>query len=68
MYTLKQHIEGQCRFVYYRDSQLWYKSDNTGLVFPVPIEDVEGATFHDAESGLMMRYIRKWIKVLENRS
>lgn len=57
---MKDLIAGNCRFQYYRDSQLWYKTEN-GFLFPVPIEDIGNATFNAEEKGLlMMRYIRKW--------
>ncbi len=51
-------------FEYYRDSQLWYKTDNDFL-FPVPIDDVGTATFLKSDKTLlMMRYIRKWHEAL----
>lgn len=66
---MKQHIEGYCTFVYYKDGSLWYQTENTNLIFPVPIEDIGSATFTVKEKGLlMMRYIRKWLATLENSS
>lgn len=66
---MKQHIEGYCTFSHYNDGQLWYKTENTNLIFPVPIEDVGNATFQASEKGLlMMRYIRKWIKTITEKS
>ena len=60
---MKDHIEGYCVFQYYKDGNLWYVTEKTNLVFPVPIEDVGNATLGMTEKGiLMMRYIRKWIK------
>lgn len=65
--TIKDHIQGNCEFQYYKDSQLWYRT-STGLTFPVPIDDIGTATFDATIKGLlMMRYIRKWIAVFENR-
>lgn len=59
---MKEHVQGFCTFEYYRDSQLWYRTENTNIIFPVPIEDIGNATFNKSEKGLlMMRYIRKWI-------
>jgi len=61
---IKQHIRGISSFVLYRDSNLWYKTDDTNFEFPVPIEDIGNATFNDTEKSLiMMRYIRKWMQV-----
>ena len=67
---MKVHIEGYCEFVYYKDGSLWYQTQNTKLIFPVPISDVGNATFAREEKGiLMMRYIRKWLNTLtENKS
>ena len=48
-------------FQYYRDSQLWYETDE-GFLFPVPIEDIGTATFKNRDKTIMfMRYIRKWL-------
>ena len=59
---MKEHIGGYCTFEHYKDNQLWYKTANTNLIFPVPIEDIGNATFSSSEKGLlMMRYIRKWL-------
>ena len=58
---MKEHIKGYSEFVYYRDSQLWYKTESN-LIFPIPIEDIGNATFNKTEKSLlMMRYIRKWL-------
>lgn len=63
---MKEHIQGYCRFEYYKDSALWYRTESTNLIFPVPIEDIGTATFSSQEKGLLlMRYIRKWLKTLE---
>jgi hypothetical protein len=65
MTTLKEHVSGQVHFRYYRDGSLWYENE-TGLIFPVPIEDIGTATFlRDDKALLFMRYIRKFLKVLE---
>lgn len=50
----------QVHFQYYRDNELWYKTDS-GFIFPVPIEDVGNATFmRDDKAIFLMRYIRKY--------
>lgn len=65
MTNLKFYVQGKSEFQYYKDSQLWYKTQFGSLVFPVPIEDVGTATFNRIEkSSLMMRYIRKHIEVI----
>ena len=59
---MKEHIQGYCTFQFYKDGQLWYQTENTNVIFPVPIADMENATFGSSEKGiLMMRYIRKWL-------
>ena len=43
---LKFYIQGKSEFQYYRDSQLWYRTQYGSLVFPVPVEDIGTATFN----------------------
>lgn len=44
---------------------LWYVTED-GFEFPVPIEDTVGAEFQAQEnSGMMMKWIRKRIKTLQ---
>lgn len=63
---LKEHIKGNCHFQYYKDGSLWYMTEYTEFIFPVPIEDIGTATFSEKEKGLlMMRYIRKFLELLE---
>jgi hypothetical protein len=56
-------------FEYYKDNELWYKvtyGENEELIFPVPIEDAGNATMMKEDKALLfMRYIRKYLKVLE---
>ena len=48
-------------FQYYRDQELWYKTDS-GFLFPVPLRDAGTATFlREDKAILFMRYIR-WYK------
>lgn len=50
------------KFVYYRDKQLFYSTDN-GFEFPVSIEDAGSATFLAADKPIMfMRWIRKHVE------
>lgn len=66
--TIKAHIQGDAVFQYYKDGALWYMTGETDFIFPVPIEDIGNATFNTVEKGLlMMRYIRKHMKTIENK-
>lgn len=59
-------VKGNSTFQKYHDGSLWYQTD-TGVLFPVPIADIGTATFHAMENSLlMMRYIRKHLKMLED--
>jgi len=50
----------QVHFQYYRDKDLWYKTDS-GFLFPVPISDAGTATFlREDKAILFMRYIRRY--------
>lgn len=52
-------------FDFYRENELWYKTDD-GFEFPVPISDIGNATFlRDDKAILFMRYIRKHMEYLE---
>lgn len=65
---IKDHIKGVATFEYYRDKSLYYKTE-TGLIFPVPIEDVENATFlREDKAILFMRYIRKFLEMRQKES
>ena len=65
---IKAHIKGKVKFEFYRDNNLYYKSDS-GLVFPVPISDIGNATFLSEDKGILfMRYIRKHLESLNEES
>ena len=67
MQTLKQHIEGYVRFLYYKNNELWYTTDRTAFLFAVPIEDCGDAKFLNMDKGIFfMRYIRKHMENLAN--
>lgn len=55
-------------FQYYRDGELWYKTDS-GFIFPVPVSDtreVGNATFLNEDKAILyMRYIRKYKEELD---
>ena len=55
----------KARFVYFRDGALHYETED-GFIFPVPVNDAGSATFNAEEKALLlMRYIRKYLKMLE---
>lgn len=59
--SIKEHIQGKVTFQYYRDNQLFYKTES-GLVFPVPLDPNEKVTFLAEDKAILfMRYIRKFI-------
>ena len=56
----------QVNFLFYRDSNLWYKTED-GFLFPVPIEDIGNATFLAQDKAILfMRYIRKHLDDLSS--
>lgn len=62
--TLKHHVKGTVHFEYYRNGELWYRTSETKLLFPVPIADTGEAMFMRNDKALLfMRYIRKWLDV-----
>lgn len=68
MVKIRELVEDnkKARFVYFRDGALHYETED-GFVFPVPVDDAGSATFNVEEKAmLLMRYIRKYLKVLED--
>jgi hypothetical protein len=64
---LKECIKGKVIFQYYRKGNLYYLCEN-GFAFPVPTSDCGDASFNREDKAMMfMRYIRKELKLLENR-
>ncbi len=67
MSSIKEHIQGQAIFQHYQDGKLWYKTSTTGLLFPVPIVDLDNAKALSVEKGMFfMKWIKKWLKEVEN--
>jgi hypothetical protein len=63
-YDMKQLIQGEVTFEFYRDGNLYYRTGDGALLFPVPISDVGNATFKMKDKGILfMRYIRKFLDV-----
>jgi hypothetical protein len=64
---IKTMVSGgrKVRFRSYREGELWYETE-CGFVFPVPIDDLGGATMlHEDKAILFMRYIRKHAALIE---
>jgi hypothetical protein len=62
--TLKELVKGKMvRFSYYRDGELWYRTED-GFEFPIPIADTGTGMFR-AEDGAIqyMRWIRRHLEV-----
>lgn len=52
-------------FLFYRQKELWYTTDN-GFEFPVPIEDAGDGVFKNKDKAILfMRYIRKHLENIE---
>lgn len=65
--SIKDHIKGEVTFSHYRAGYLYYTTES-GLLFPVPIEDCGEATFKAKDRAmLLMRYIRKHLDALEKK-
>ncbi len=65
-YDIKDYIKGNVQFVYYKNKELFYITEN-GLTFPVPIDDIGSAEFKASDKALyFMRYIRKYLESLKS--
>jgi len=63
---IKECINGQVTFSFYREGNLWYICERNGFLFPVPISDTGNATFLKYDRAMLfMRYIRKYIAELK---
>jgi len=67
--NIKDYIKDcSVRFVFYRDMELWYEviGGPTKFEFPVPLKDIGGAIFFREDKAILfMRYIRKWVDIVE---
>lgn len=60
MINIKEAVQHEAKFLYFRDNALWYET-HTGEIFPVPVEDAGSSTFNRTEKGMyLMRWMRKW--------
>ena len=67
MLTLKDHVRGTVTFSHYFDGSLWYETE-TNLLFPVPVSDIGNAKFLAQDKAMLfMRYIRKYLEVLNDK-
>lgn len=65
VYSIKDYIKGNVQFIYYRNKELWY-STNNGFKFPIPIEDCGDAMFLREDKGILyMRWIKKQLQMIE---
>jgi hypothetical protein len=54
------------QFVRYQNNELWYKTE-CGFEFPIPQEDLNGATFVAEDKALLfMRWIKKHVDTINN--
>ena len=60
--TLKELVKGKkVHFKFYRDSELWYETDD-GFEFPVPIADTGSGIFNAEDNAIaFMRWIRRHV-------
>jgi len=65
MYTLKDHVRGTVTFSHYFDGNLWYETNTTNFLFPVPVSDIGNARFLATDRAMLfMRYIRKHTELI----
>lgn len=68
MYNIKEMVSDnkRAKFIYFKLNELWYETE-TGFKFPVPVDDTGDGIFNaDEKAILLMRYIRKHVKMLED--
>ena len=68
--TLTDHVKGRVRFTFYRDGNFFYKTQDTGLEFPVPMSDLDvgGQKFTllaEDKAIFFMRWIRLYLEGVE---
>lgn len=77
--TIKQLVSddagGYVTFQYFSDNALWYRvyyvneiHERLEFIFPVPVEDAKGGTFHAQEASRVyfMRWMRKHLEYLKS--
>jgi hypothetical protein len=65
MVDIKKHVMGRTTFQFYKQGNLYYKTD-TGFEFFVPLSDTGDASFlNEDKSIFFMRWIRKTLEIQE---
>lgn len=64
--TLKEMVKDKVvRFDYYREGELWYKTED-GFAFPVPVSDTGTGVFKAEDKAILfMRWIRKQLELVK---
>ena len=70
MKTVKELVQGRVNFEYYRSGHLYYSTTvDKSFLFPVPVSDTGDGTFLKEDKAILfMRYIRKYLKELEDKN
>lgn len=63
MYSVKNLVKDKkVQFLYFKDSEFFYKVIDTDFIFPVPLNDIGTATMNYQDKAILfMRWIRKHI-------
>lgn len=57
---VSDHVKGNSILEYFREGIFYFKTDDTGFKFQIPLNDIEGATLYAKDKSIMfMRWIRK---------
>lgn len=60
---LKEHVKGTVSFEYFQAGELWYRTSDTRLLFPVPVADTQTTRFPATDKSMMfMRWIRQYLQ------
>lgn len=63
--SLRECIQGTCKFQFCRDSELYYKCQN-GFIFKVYAGETQGACFLPEDKGIFfMRWIREALEKIK---
>lgn len=58
------HVRGWANLVSYRAGNLWYQTEDTRLMFTVPVDDCGSALFPARMKSMeLMRWIRKYLEL-----
>lgn len=66
---LKLLIKGACSFEYYQAGNLYYRTENGDLLFPVPVQDFGSSKLEAREKGIiLMRFIKRQLNANKSDS